>query len=224
MNYIKRVIDCTQPLYNNCPRWIGLPPLEISPHYFFLEQNNANDEFIKMLSHTGTHLDVPYHMVKGGKRIGEITLDNFMGEAIVLDATNRKDLLRIDLDCLKPRYDKKIKEGDIAIVYTGWGEKRGYNDDWLKNFPSLTPEAAKWIASKNVKGVAIDTIGFESYKFTKPEVHHILLNNVLFLAEEVYLPKEVLERERWWFIALPLRIDEAGGTPTRAVLIEWEEN
>ena len=224
--YIKRVIDCTQPLYNNCPRWIGLPAMEISPHYYFLEQNSANGEYVKMLLHTGTHIDVPYHMIKGGKRIGNIALNQFMGEAIVIDATHRKDLLKIDLDYLRTRYDKKIKKGDIVIIYTGWGEKRGYNDEWLKNFPTLTTEAAKWIASKSVTGVAIDAIGFEAYSKDNMDlsVHHNLLNNVSFLAEEVYLPIEVLERERWWFIALPLRFDDAGGSPVRAALIEWAEN
>lgn len=224
MPRIKRVIDCSHPMYNGAPRWIGLPPLEVLPNYFFLEGTGSNNEYVRMFTHCGTHLDLPYHMLKGGKRVGDFPPECFMGEAIMLDASQRKGNRFIELEDLKPKYDEKIKKDDIVVIYTGWGEKRGYNADWLKNFPTLTPECARWIAGKKVKGVATDSMGFDAYP-APPErpVHLSLLPHMNFLAEEVYLPKEVLERERWWFEALPWRLDEAGGTPTRAVLIEWEE-
>lgn len=224
MPKIRKLIDCSQPLYHNAPRYVGNPPLEYNPHFYFMAQNRSNVEFVKMTTHTGTHLDAPYHMVEGGKRLGDFALTDFAGEAILLDASLISGK-HIALKDLQPRYDTKIKAGDIVIIRTGFGERRGYNDDWLKNFPSLTVECAQWLVSKKIKGVGIDVIGFEGFD-SAPNlpIHHTLLPAGLWLIEELYLPREVLERERWWFMALPLRFDDAGGSPTRAVLIDWEDS
>ncbi len=36
-----------------------------------------------LTTHIGTHVNVPYHMVSGGKKLDEHTLDNFFGEAVI---------------------------------------------------------------------------------------------------------------------------------------------
>lgn len=223
MPKMNRIIDCSQHLYHNAPRYIGNPALEYCPHYYFMQQNQSNVEFLRMTTHTGTHLDVPYHIVEGGKRIGDFALETFMGDAIILNVSERVEQA-ISSDELKPRYDNKIKENDIVLIYTGWGQRRGYTNEWLKDFPFLTPECALWLSEKKLKGIGIDTVGFESYPPTPNlPVHHALLSAGFWLVEELYLPEEVLDKERWWFMALPWRLEDASGTPTRAVLIEWEE-
>lgn len=235
---MKRVIDCSMSLYNAQPRYVGNPPLKFTPHSTFWRAGDpfgGETEDLEMNTHCGTHLDVPYHVIAGARKIGDMPAEEFMGEAIVIDASNRKEKLYIQISDLKEKYDGRIKEGDIVIVYTGWGPKRDYTTEWLKDYPSLTTDCAKWIVSKKPKGFAIDVIGLESFYGPKTSdggtlrpapdgesVHKIILGDDIWGVEELYLPKEALDRERWWFSALPLKFDEAGGAPTRAVLVEFE--
>jgi len=180
-------------------------------------------------------LDLPYHVKNGGKKVGDIPVEEFVGEAIILDATRRKEKLAIQTEDLAPIYEKKLKEKDIVILHTGWGLKRAYTEEWLKEYPSLTTDCARWIMRHKPKGFAIDVIGLES--FTGPKttvggklvpapdgesVHKIIVGGDIWAVEELYLPPAALERERWWFSALPMNFTEAGGAPARPVLIEFE--
>ena len=49
---------------------------------------------LMLTTHTGTHVDAPYHFNKHGRRIDELPLDLFMGKAVVLDFQALAGLLR----------------------------------------------------------------------------------------------------------------------------------
>jgi arylformamidase len=235
---IRKVIDCSMSLYHAQPRYVDNPILKITPHSGFWRAGTmygGETEEVEMNTHVGTHLDLPYHAVEGGRRIGDMPPEEFMGEAIVIDASQRQDKLYIQVSDLKPRYENKIKKGDIILFYTGWAAKRAYSTEWLKDYPNLTTDCSKWIMKYKPKGVGFDFISIDSFHGPKtttkeglkpaPEGetnHRILIAGDIWGVEEMNLPKEALQKERWWFSALPLRFDEAGGSPTRAVLIDFE--
>ncbi len=234
---IRRVLDCSMPLFNAQPRYVGNPPLKFTPHSTFWRAGDAvggETEDVEMNTHCGTHLDLPYHVLAAGRRVRDVPPEEFMGEAVILDASRRKDKLYIQVSDLT-QYENRIRAGDIVIVHTDWGSRRGYTTEWLKDYPSLTTDCAKWIVSKKPKGFAIDVIGLEGFygphastdDGLKPapdgeSVHRILMGADIWAVEELYLPAEALQKERWWFSALPLRFDEAGGSPTRAVLVDFD--
>jgi len=49
----------------------------------------CNVSLLTMGSHTGTHVDAPYHFIDGGPRLGAVALERMVGEAVVLDLRGR---------------------------------------------------------------------------------------------------------------------------------------
>jgi hypothetical protein len=69
-----------------------------------------------MGSHTGTHVDAPRHFISTGTGVDKVPLENFIGEAVILDMSKKsigEGITNIDLDT----YSKIVKTGDIIISY-----------------------------------------------------------------------------------------------------------
>src|SRR5207253_10816853 len=64
---------------------------------------------ISMGSHTGTHVDAPYHFLADGPRLGDVPLDRMVGEALVADLRGRPVL---DAAALA---DIDLRPGDILL-------------------------------------------------------------------------------------------------------------
>ena len=44
----------------------AIPTIELSP-FLTIEDDGANVTMMKLTSHTGTHMDAPFHVIEGGK-------------------------------------------------------------------------------------------------------------------------------------------------------------
>jgi len=53
--------------------------------------------------------------------------------------------------------------------------------------------------------------------------HVILLRHEIWPLEELYLTKELLEAERWYLCAFPLKMQGFSGAPVRAVAMLFED-
>ena len=91
-------------------------------------------ELIHLTTHSGTHLDAPYHYhptMDNGERaltIDEIPLDWCMSDGVLLDFRHKQDGERITAEDVKKELDRinyTIKPLDIVLVQTGadaaWG-------------------------------------------------------------------------------------------------------
>lgn len=110
---------------------------------------------INTTMHTGTHMNAPIHLVQGGADISQLPVDYFFGNGVVLDIpkSNFDVITYKDLEFA----GSKVREGDIVVLVTGWHTKYSDSLEYFGEAPGLTEEAAKWLISKKVKIVAIDT-------------------------------------------------------------------
>ena len=69
-------------------------------------------------SHTGTHVDAPWHFLQEGNSIDMEPLDKFIGEAAIIDAPGKNSITGEDFS----GYD--IRSNDIVLIYTGTGDRR----------------------------------------------------------------------------------------------------
>jgi arylformamidase len=79
-----RVIDLSQTISEDMPVWPGDPETKL-PIVQTIDQDTWELREISMASHSGTHVNVPSHMVAGGKTLDDYTPSAFMGKAVVLD-------------------------------------------------------------------------------------------------------------------------------------------
>ena len=98
------ILDLTHTISPNMPVYPGTP----APRLFkasTLEQHGFRETQISMVSHTGTHMDAPWHMLPNGTTLDELPVSSFCGRAVVLDVSDRDS---ITLDYLKAQ---QLKSG-----------------------------------------------------------------------------------------------------------------
>ncbi len=213
----KKLFDLSQPLYHNCPGWPTYDLTEV--HYEAVYPNDGfNAEKIMMNTHTGTHLDAPFHFYPESLSIDEMPVDLFQGKAMIVNiASEIKPKQGITRNMVE-KYDNIINEGMIVILYTGWGQKRAFTKEYCHDWPYLSEEAASWLRDKKVKGVGIDAMSLGGwYEGTGRPCHEVLLAANIWLLEELCIPDELLAYESFYLTAFPLKILKGSGAPCRAV-------
>lgn len=73
-----KIVDLSQPLYDHMPVYPGDPEVLIKEIHT-LDKEGWNLRNITLTTHIGTHVNVPYHMVKDGKRLDKFYVDFFLG-------------------------------------------------------------------------------------------------------------------------------------------------
>jgi kynurenine formamidase len=179
--------------------------------------------WVSLSPHTGTHVDSPLHVIGDAPTIGEIELDNVVGEAVVIDLTDKGANSAITPEDLK-KFEEEIRPGDIIVLRTDWTDKKWGTEEYWNDSPYLTLEGAKWLAKKKPKAIAFDF--FEEYsarlKDFKPKdfiVHRELLSSGIIIIEHLTNLKK-LTRRRVKIFAAPLKLLIAEASPARAFAIE----
>lgn len=210
------IIDLTYPLSAQTVMFPGFPQPEIEPFYT-IEKEGANVSRINFVSHVGTHIDAPRHMLAGTRTVDELSLERLIGEAVVVDISGRENPALISLADLQ-RYDNIIHPGDILLVITGIYKAYGtpaYNDAC----PALATDAANWLVKKEIAAYATDATSIEVPGSSGNPAHKILLGSEIPIIENL-CNLERLSQPRVRFTCLPLKVKGGDGGPCRVVVIE----
>jgi len=173
-----------------------------------IEDNHPHESSIAIGMHTGTHMDAPLHMIKGGKTIDQMDLSKLIAPCKVFDYT--------DIDGCITKEDLKIKDinqGDFIILKT----KNSLVDKFDFNFVFLEKSGAEYLRDKRINGVGIDALGIERSQ-PDHETHIALLGSDIAILEGLML-KNVSEGE-YFLIAAPINISNAEAAPVRALLLD----
>jgi kynurenine formamidase len=121
-------------------------------------------ELLTLTTHTGTHLDAPYHyhptMDKGkpALTIDKIPLPWCFNDGVVLDFRHKEDGKRITVPDLEKELDRigyGIKPLDIVLIQTGADEFWG-TQEYLVKGAGMDRESTLYLTEKGVKVVGID--------------------------------------------------------------------
>jgi arylformamidase len=212
-----RLIDLSQPLYDDAPNCPVHPPVTFrrtADH----PQDGWRMEEIAMATHTGSHLDAPLHKIAGGRSISDLPLETFVGVARVADVRGLAPDSPITPELLAPRLAGLVA-GEIVLVATGWGDRRAKTEEWLHHSPFLSPSGARWLVEKRVRGVGIDHYSIGGSGPLNAETHTILLGAGLWVVEELRFPSEIFAlRQPLKFWALPLNWPGCSGAFCRPVI------
>jgi kynurenine formamidase len=182
-----------------------------------IERDGFNAERLDLITHTGTHLDVPYHFFADGKKLDEVPVGDFQGPAAVLDLRPLRPEQGIGPAELEAS-GQLLRPGDIAILCTGWGEKRGPNPEFLYRWPYLTGDGARWLVDRGVSAVAIDALSVGGWAAgTGRPCHEALLGTGRWILEDIRCPDAVIAAGRCHLFAFPILLAGCGGSLVRAV-------
>ncbi len=210
-------IDLTLTISESIPIFPGSPkPQFIS--WSDLKNDGYNLELLFLSSHTGTHLDAPYHFVKNGLKINQILLDRLMGKATIikLQKTRNTTITKLDITLFEKK-NGKISNNSSVFFFTGW-QKNLKKGNYFTENPGLDISAAKYLASKKINLVGIDSPSIDLGKDKSFSIHHILSKNNILIVENLVNLNKIPSKE-FNFIILPLKLKDATGSPVRAVAL-----
>lgn len=211
------VLDLTLTISNTLPMFPGSPrPQFIS--WSTINKDGYNLELLFLSSHSGTHMDAPYHFIKNGKKIHEISANRFANDAILIKIPKKanQSISKNDITKFEKKHGKIPKNATI-IFCTGW-QKNLQSKDYFKKNPGLAVSAAKYLASKKINLVGIDTPSIDLGTDAKFSVHQILSKNNILIVENL-TNLERISKNPFKLVVLPLKLKDATGSPVRAVAL-----
>lgn len=255
---MRKFIDLSISIENNIPSdpQEMIPKIQYMNHdtgaqqmaAFFSGIDTANDlpsgkgwaiELLTLSSHTGTHLDAPWHyhpkMSKGQKAltIDEIPLEWCMGNGVKLDFTKLPDGYLVTANDMEEAFkdiEYELKSGDIVLVNTG-ADKYWGKPEYLIKGCGMGKEATLWLCKKGVRVVGTDAWSWDrplpliAKDFAQSSDSSIIWEGHFAGIEcgychiEKLTNLEKLPSYGFTFCCFPIKIKDASGGWIRAVAI-----
>lgn len=171
-------------------------------------------------SHVGTHIEAPLHHMQNGMDCAGIPLANVVGEASLVDFSDKPLFQGITLEELKQR-GEHIQRGDIVFLRTGL--HRFYRTPRSHDRPYLMPEATDWLVQeKHIACLGVDCSGIEKRDEPAQPNHKKLLGNGIPIIEHLaHLDR--LTQKRFFVVAVPWRVHGLDSCPVSVVAFEPKE-
>ncbi|MFV2047337.1 cyclase family protein [Metabacillus litoralis] len=215
---MKKVVDLSISITEQTPIYPGDPEPSLQPAAT-VERDGYNVSLLKIGSHTGTHVDAPYHFHNDGQKIDEVPLQQFMGRGILFDVTGKNKKEAITLEDMMEKLPH-CQEGDIALFHTGWSKYLGQPAYY--EHPYLKPEVIEELLSRGIKTFFIDALNIDPPDGSSFEGHD-LITKVNGIIGENFTNFDLIDFPNPFIIALPLKLKGIDGSPVRAIAIEMEE-
>jgi len=134
----------------------------------FPEGNFAATETVTLTTHSGTHLDAPWHYWptsegKPSKTIDQIPLEWCYSDGVVLDFTDKKageEITIKDVEKTLETLRYTLKPYDIVLVMTGASKYYGQKE-YMNIHPGVTRDATVWLIDQGIKVMGIDAWGWD---------------------------------------------------------------
>ena len=164
-------VDATHELHEGFPTYFG-------DQQFFMESvrsfdpDGFNVSELRMLEHTGTHVDAPLHFSADGDSVAEIPVANLVCPLVVIDirAKAAEDAdAQVTPDDLQAwiAAHGEIPDNACVAMLSGWGELvdterfRNVRDEAM-HFPGFHLEAAQMLLDDtSAAGIAVDTLSLD---------------------------------------------------------------
>jgi len=201
MNYI----DLSHQIFH------GMPTYPSDPNVCFeqvknIEKNRTLLHQFSIGTHTGTHLDVPAHIIKGGKTLEDFPLSSFSGRAIKVEINRYKDL------------DNFYEKIDGIILDTGW--YNNFNNPVVyygSDRPEIPVELLEIILSKKVRIFGCDLPSVDVSGTKEKPIHQALLGAGIIIYESLTNLIKLPPFKLFDFYGFPLSLLGLDGSPVRAV-------
>ena len=200
-------VDITRALPHNHPTWPGDAPFGLTPAAQIAGGGSVNTAVISASTHTGTHVDAPWHYADDAPKLDQVPLSRYLGacrlihvppgefvEASVLDAQP---------DPLPPR----------LLLYTG----QPAHWDTFPDFMALSPAFVREAARRDVELIGTDGPSVDPLTSKTLDAHRAFLETGTLIVEGLNLSG--VQPGEYTLICLPLPLIGADGAPARAVLL-----
>jgi arylformamidase len=204
-----KIYDVTLPLSEDMIVYPGDPPVKIERKSIISKNESAyNLSHYSFGSHSGTHVDPPFHFIMNGATVDKLPLELLMGRARVVEVT----AARID-EAVLEEFDFTA---DARVLFKTRNSYLLNAKNFVEDYVYVTAGAARALVSDGIKVVGIDYLSIEKFGDGTFETHRTLLDAGTIIIEGLDL-REV-EPGDYEMICLPLKVKDGDGAPARVVL------
>lgn len=209
-----KVIDLTHTIREDMPVYPGTEQPKFLPANSY-ETDGFRETLLQMYTHTGTHMDPPAHLYPGKKTLDQFPADQFIGKALVIDCRDLGEGELITMEKLRP-YGDKVKQADFLLFNLGWDKFWG-TDAYFGDYPCVDEAVLNFIMAGSYKGIGFDVIGLDPIADTDLVRHNRLFAQCDMVNIENLKDLHLCGSELFWFSCFPLKLQDADGSPIRAV-------
>ncbi|MEI7788693.1 MAG: cyclase family protein [Chlorobiaceae bacterium] len=209
-----RVFDLSRTIEPGMPCYPGTP----EPEFHLLssiEKDGFAEQQFTLSSHTGTHVDLPSHILPAGRSLDDCSLDRFIGKGFAIDLRDSVSGA-ITIEALQVFQDQ-LQKCEFLLLCSGWSKFWG-TAEYYTGYPVLSSAAALWLGGFQLKGIGVDMISVDASDSGDFPVHRTLLEKGILLIENL-ADLSPLFGTSFTFFAFPLKIAHAEASPLRAVAI-----
>lgn len=212
------IFDISRELTPDLAPWPGDVAFNFKLNGRIADGSSVNVGMISMSVHNGTHADARYHFEDDGWTIEQARLETYIGRAVVADLSAKYsggEMPHISIDDLAPIASEFGAAPRLLLKTNTWPDSRVFP----QAIPTITPDVAEWLGSRGVKLIGYDVPSVDEITSKDLRNHHALAAAGISIIESLDLRK--VPAGVYQFVALPLKIPGADGSPVRAIL--WRE-
>lgn len=202
-----KLIDISMPLTDAIPTWPGDTPFSFKLAWTVEDSGSVNVGKLEMSTHTGTHIDAPYHFDNVGRRVLDLEADLYVGKALVVDVEGKTSITPEDLKA------ENLAGIERVLLKTGsWKDRNTFPEQIVY----LDKRLGAFLADKGIRLIGVDVPSVDPLDSKELPAHHALHKYGVHILEGIVLDETA--PGLYELIALPLPLKEADGSPVRAVL------
>lgn len=203
------IFDVTRTISPTLAVWPGDTPFSVQPVSKVSAGESANVTTLTLSSHTGTHVDAPYHLTDGGLTLDRLSLTPYIGPATVVRVQRGAGpLLPEDFPNL---HWERVERLLIHSEASAWPIDR-----FMAEYVYPSPELVDFLAEHGIVLFGTDTPSVDHPDSISLPGHHSLLSRGVAILENLLLTG--VPDGQYELIALPLKIQGGDGSPVRAIL------
>lgn len=203
------IYDITRTLSPSIAVWPGDTPVTVKTMMRLAHGDAANLTTLTVSSHTGTHVDAPYHFVDHDLTMEQVPLDIYVGPATVVTVSKQAGPLAVaDFPGLDWDGVKRLLVHSTASDHP--------IDHFLADYVYPSPELADFMGQQGIILFGSDAASMDAVDSEILVGHRALRRNRVAILENLALAG--VPDGEYELIALPLKLQGGDGSPVRAIL------
>lgn len=213
-----KIFDISRPLFNELAPWPGDTAFQFGLKWKMAEGATVNVGAVTMGVHNGSHADAPFHFQPDAAKIDGMSLETYLGDAVVVDLTGifQGDRSRqITIADIEPAADSLVSAPRLLLKTGVWSDSKIF-PEWI---PVMAADVPGWLGERKVRLIGLDLPSVDQIDAKVLVNHHALAAAGVAIVESLDLSQ--VDAGTYHFSALPLRISGGDAAPVRAIL--WRD-
>ena len=210
-----RIFDITVPISELTPVPPGESRIQIEKLSRITLGEQENTSRIHLGTHTGTHVDAPFHIEQQGLTVDRLPLDLLIGPAFIAEVDEVQGNAVDVFDLARLHFPKEttrllVKTRNSRLWENGFSE---YERDYVY----LAPQTAQWLVRRGIQLLGWDYLSIDAFGAKDHRAHQTLLGAGVIVVEGLDLGR--VPSGPCQLICLPLKLKDGDGAPARVLVI-----